>query len=121
MSNTVLIVDDSTVARKMMIKALPEGFQCAVTEAADGQKALELCRQQHFDVIFLDLTMPVLDGYATLRALQEAGYQSFICVVSADVQPQARDSVLALGARAFLKKPVWTEELATVLRENGFM
>jgi CheY-like chemotaxis protein len=69
--------------------------------------------------MFLDLTMPVMDGYQVLEALKTDGFNTLVIVVSADVQPEAEARVKKLGAIAFVKKPIDTEKLIPILKEYG--
>ncbi|KAB7622789.1 response regulator [Alkalilimnicola sp. S0819] len=115
MSTPVLICDDSSMARKQIARALPEGWGVELSFAGDGAEALDALRQGKGDILFLDLTMPVLDGYQTLEAIAEEGLSTKVIVVSGDIQPDARRRVLELGALEFIKKPVDGEQLAAVL------
>ena len=107
------------MARKMLIKALPAAWDVEITQAGNGIEALAAYHAGQADVMFLDLTMPEMDGYAVLEAMQREGLDSFVIVVSADIQPLARERVRALGAAAFIKKPVDAAQIQTVLREYG--
>lgn len=107
------------MARKMLIKALPATWDVEITQAGNGVEALEAYRAGKADVMFLDLTMPVMDGYQVLETLQKEDLNSFVIVVSADIQPVARERVLKLGAIAFIKKPVSAEVMESVLKEYG--
>lgn len=120
-NTSILIVDDSPMARKMLLKALPGEWRVSVAQAGNGREALEAYRTGRVDVMFLDLTMPDMDGYQVLETLQKEDLNCFVIVVSADIQPQARERVARLGAAAFIRKPVNTAELAAVLREYGFV
>jgi CheY-like chemotaxis protein len=121
MSVSVLVVDDSPIARKMLRKALPADWDISVQEASNGEEALLAYRAGKVDVMFLDLTMPPMDGFQVLQALQAEDLNCFVIVVSADVQPQARERALGLGAIAFVSKPVNAEGIRTVLREYGVL
>lgn len=109
------------MARKMLIKALPASWDVNVFQASNGIEAIALYREGKADVMFLDLTMPVLDGYGVLEALQNEDMNSFVIVVSADIQPIAQERVKSLGAIAFVKKPVSSEVIESVLRQYGIM
>ncbi len=118
----VLIVDDSSTARKILKKMLPAELRTDVIEAADGRQALESCRQNAIGLMFLDLTMPEIDGYAVLASLGAAALASLpVVVISGDVQDRARDKVMGLGARAYLKKPMSAEELLATLQRVGVL
>ena len=69
MSTRVLICDDSNLARKQVLRSLPENLSTDVQLAKDGQEALDILRNQHIDILFLDLTMPIIDGLGVLLSL----------------------------------------------------
>ncbi len=117
MSYPVLICDDSALARKQMARSLPASLNADITFAVHGVDALEQLDKQSFKLMFLDLTMPELDGFETLEAMRVRGDQTPVVVVSGDIQPKAKERVLALGAKAFIKKPMDKEALNAVLRE----
>lgn len=119
MATPITIVDDSAMSRKLMIRALPPGWSVDITQAANGKEALDAYHAGKADVMFLDLTMPVMDGYEVLETLKKEGLNTFVIVVSADIQPKAQERVMQLGATAFIKKPVSTEEVARILKQYG--
>lgn len=121
MPTPITIVDDSAISRKLMTKALPPDWEVEITYATNGEEALQSYRNGKADVMFLDLTMPVMDGYQTLEILKKEGLNTFVIVVSADIQPKARELVLSLGAMAFVKKPIDTNKIAAVLQEFGII
>ena len=121
MTIPILVVDDSAMSRKLVIKALPSGWDVEVHQAGNGQEALNINKSIKAQVMLLDLTMPVMDGFEVLEALKRDGKKTFVIVISADVQPKAQERVKELGAIAFLKKPIKTEELKQVLREYGLL
>ncbi|MGB1319324.1 MAG: response regulator [Vibrio gallaecicus] len=117
MSFPILICDDSALARKQMARSLPASLNADITFAVHGVNALEELEKNKFKLMFLDLTMPELDGYGTLEEMQRLGDDTPVVVVSGDIQPKAREKVLSLGAKAFLKKPIDKEALKEILRE----
>ena len=121
MPTPILVVDDSPMARKMLIKALPPSWDIEVTQAGNGKEAMEAYRAGKADIMFLDLTMPEMDGYQVLEALQKEDLNSFVIVVTADIQPLAQERVLKLGAIAFVKKPVTAEVMDSVLKQYGVL
>lgn len=118
---SVLIVDDSPIARKMLIRSLPPDWDMQFTEAGDGMAAMTSIRARKPDLMFLDLTMPEMDGYQVLEQLRKENLDCRVIVVSADIQPRARDRVIASGAMAFIKKPIDTVKLEVVLKEHGIL
>ncbi len=121
MALPVLVVDDSSMSRKLTIRAFPEGWDVDITQAANGREALERFEQGRGHVMFLDLTMPDMDGFGVLSEIRRRGLDCFVIVVSADIQPKAEERSRDLGAMAFLRKPVQAAELRAVLTEYGFL
>ncbi len=121
MSIPLLICDDSAMARKQVVRALPEGWEVAVTMAANGAEGIDAIRAGKGEMVFLDLTMPELDGYGVLEKVRQEGLKSIIIVISADIQPEARDRVMKLGALDFIKKPVDGKKLQDVLKKYGLI
>ncbi|ODX60971.1 chemotaxis protein CheC [Vibrio parahaemolyticus] len=117
MSFPVLICDDSALARKQMARSLPATLNPDITFAIHGKNALEELAQKEFKLMFLDLTMPEMDGYETLENMQRLGNKTPVVVVSGDIQPKAKERVFALGAKAFIQKPIAKDELKNALKE----
>jgi CheY-like chemotaxis protein len=115
----IVIADDSLLARKVLTRALPADWDIEIAYASNGIEALELYRAGKASVMFLDLTMPDLTGFQVLEALQHEDLNTFVIVVSADVQPMAQARVRNLGAIAFVAKPVTPEVLLPILKEYG--
>lgn len=121
METKVLIVDDSTMSRKIVKRALPPEWEISISEASNGIEALEAYHAGKADVMFLDLTMPELDGYGVLESLKNEGAKACIFVVSADIQPEAYKRVISLGAMAFIKKPITPEKMQVELQKVGLI
>ena len=119
MALNILICDDSAFARKQMARALPTDWLTTLHYAENGQQGLEQILSGHGDLVFLDLTMPVMDGYQVLQALQDQGIHTRVVVVSGDIQPEARRQVMALGAIDFIKKPCNSDEILALLLRLG--
>ena len=85
------------MARKQLIRALPPEWPVSITQASQGEEAMAAIRQGLGEVVLLDLTMPVMDGYQVLAQVREEGHACRILVVSGDVQEEARRRVTELG------------------------
>ncbi|MEW7981139.1 MAG: response regulator [gamma proteobacterium symbiont of Phacoides pectinatus] len=121
MTIPVLICDDSSFARKQVARSLPENWDVELSYAGNGEEALELIRQGRADILFLDLTMPVLDGFGVLKTIREEDLPSLPIVISGDIQPESRRRVMSLGAVCFIKKPIHSDELTRVLNDYGLL
>ena len=119
MPTKILITDDSSFARKQMMRALPEDWNVDVLNAGDGQQAIDVLLTDSPKVMFLDLNMPVLDGYETLEAIIKQDIEVIVIVVSGDIQELAVQRVTEMGAVEFIKKPIKKEELSEVLHAHG--
>jgi chemotaxis protein CheY-P-specific phosphatase CheC/ActR/RegA family two-component response regulator len=117
----VIICDDSSFARKQVARALPPGWDVDLTYATGGREAIEAIRAGKGDVIFLDLTMPEMDGFDVLEFIRREDLPTLPIVISGDIQPESREQVMALGAVAFIKKPVDARELVTLLDQYGVL
>ncbi len=121
MAIPLLICDDSNMARKQVKRALPESWDVDVTFATNGIEGIDAIRGGKGEMVFLDLTMPEMDGYGVLEAVKKENLKCIIIVISADIQPEARDRVMTLGALDFIKKPINSEKLAEVLSRYGLL
>jgi two-component system chemotaxis response regulator CheY len=121
MALSVLICDDSSFARKQMKRALPDGWDIELSFAANGVEGVEAIRQGKGDVVFLDLTMPEMDGYGVLEIIRKEDLPAMVIVVSGDIQPDAQERVKKLGAMAFIKKPIDKAKATEILTEYGIL
>ncbi|GAB4217845.1 MAG: hypothetical protein Fur007_21250 [Rhodoferax sp.] len=109
----VLVVEDHPVNARLM-EVLLERAGCEPHFVTDGQQAVAAVQAQAFDLVLMDVNMPVLDGLSATRAIRALGAacaQVPIVVVSADTQPDAQAAALAAGANGFLPKPVPAQAL----------
>lgn len=120
-TTSLLICDDSAMARKQLLRALPPEWPVEVSQAAHGEEALQRIREGGVDLLLLDLTMPVLDGYGVLAGLRAEGRACKVIVVSGDVQDEAVRRVSELGALAFLKKPADPALVRDTLQRLGLL
>lgn len=66
----VLIADDSSMSRKLVLRSLPESLTEDIRQACNGAEVMEAYRAGLVELLFLDLTMPVMDGFQTLESPQ---------------------------------------------------
>lgn len=117
---TFLIVDDNTMNRKVFV-ALLKDSRVKIKEAASGAECLQLIKQQHFDMIFLDHMMPGMDGVETFKAM--ATLEGNKCLgtpviaLTANAIAGAKDRYLTMGFHGFLSKPVVPAQLEKMIRD----
>ena len=112
----LLVCDDSGYARRSLKLALPQDLGATIEEAVNGAEALVKCRAGGIDLMFLDLNMPVLDGFGVLTALQADGIALPIVVVTANLQSEPAQRAKALGAQEVLHKPADPATLSRLIR-----
>lgn len=108
----VLVVDDSSTIRAVLAKMLiQDGY--TVLKAADGESALEIARGEQPELIFLDIVLPRMNGFAVLRALRrdERTRQIPIVMISGNLQATEQFYVQRFGADDFMKKPFGRAEV----------
>lgn len=104
---TVMVVENFEDTRELLRFWL-ETEGCRVVEAANGQEAVELARDQSPDLVLMSLRMPVLDGFDTTRRIREYGQECDFPIVCMSTYPtkEAQDSALAAGCSSFIAQPV---------------
>jgi len=119
---TCLIVDDSSVIRKVARRIL-EGLEFEINEAEDGEQALEVCRVSMPDAVLLDWNMPKMDGYEFLRSMRKmpGGDRPKVvfCTTENDVAHIAR--ALHAGANEYIMKPFDKEIVEAKFQEVGLI
>ncbi|MDX8382455.1 MAG: response regulator [Ghiorsea sp.] len=110
----VLVTDDSGFLRRRVCASVnAAGFE--TIEAENGEKCLEAIAEHAPACLFLDLIMPVMDGFEVLKALQDYPDAPPIVVLTADIQDSVREECLRLGAKFFLNKPPKSDEITQAL------
>ena len=115
----ILVTDDSRMARKMVIKTLNENIteDLEIFEAQNGQEALDLYKELNPVIVFLDLTMPIMDGFIALEKIKEFNPKAKVVIISADIQKHSVDKVLKLGAFDFIKKPIDSIKMKQIFKK----
>jgi two-component system chemotaxis response regulator CheY len=117
MIKKILIVDDSPVSIKIIKSCIPKDKGYELFDAANGQIGVELFRQIKPDMTFMDLTMPVMNGFEALQEIIKLDSQAIVVVATADVQVKAIAKAHDLGAFTVVKKPPTRENIAAVILE----
>ena len=117
-----MVVDDSSVIRKVARRIL-EGLDFQISEAENGEEAIEACRGRIPDAILLDWNMPKMDGYEFLRALRRlpGGDKPKVvfCTTENDVAHIAR--ALHAGANEYIMKPFDKDIVEAKFQEVGLL
>jgi len=117
MIKKILLVDDSRASRFIIKGCIPKDRGYELSEAADGKEGLEMYREFKPDITFLDLTMPVMDGYEALGEIRKYDSNALVIVLTADIQKKSRDKVKDLGAFKIIAKPPSSKIMEQALSE----
>jgi signal transduction histidine kinase/CheY-like chemotaxis protein len=115
----VLVVEDHPINQKL-VGVLLTRMGCAVTFADNGQIALDLLDKEEFDLILMDVNMPVMDGLTATRAIRAMDGPASgtpVVVFTADVMNEATERAMDAGADDFLGKPVQLDQLRATLQK----
>ncbi|HOC59206.1 MAG: response regulator [Syntrophaceae bacterium] len=117
MIKKILIVDDSPVSIKIMKSCIPKDKGYELFDAANGQIGVDLFKQIKPDMVFMDLTMPVMNGFEALQEIMSLDQRAIVVIATADVQIKAIARAHDLGAFSVLKKPPNKDNIAAVIAE----
>lgn len=113
-----LVVEDSPTMRQLITFSLKRIPNSKIIEASDGVDALKKLKDEKFDLILSDINMPLMDGLKLVSMIRSnPAYQSIpIIIVTTEGSESDREKGLALGANAYLSKPIQTNELLKVVK-----
>ncbi len=121
MSYNILVVDDSAIVRKMVIKTITmAGLDVGtVHEAENGKLALDVLADEWIDIVFADIHMPEMNGIEMVEKMSEDNMLVSIpvVIVSSDHSQTRIDELKARGIRAYLKKPFRPEGLRDIVED----
>jgi two-component system chemotaxis response regulator CheY len=107
----LLIVDDSSVIRKLIEKHLSEFDIDIVGRAANGMQALDIFREKDPDLVTLDITMPEMDGLQVLDEMMKINRKAKVLVITALTDKTTGLQALLKGAKGYLGKPFTPDKL----------
>jgi two-component system chemotaxis response regulator CheY len=114
-----LVVEDSPTMRQLISFALKRIPGSKIVEASDGIDALKKLSAQKFDVILTDINMPIMDGLKLVSMVRnDPAHKTIpIIIITTEGAEEDRKRGLALGANAYIAKPIQTADLLSVVNE----
>jgi len=112
-----LVADDYSINSELVQEML-EMMECHVDSAEDGQQASEMHKQNNYDIIFMDIQMPVKDGYEAtkeIRRFEGDNNHTPIIAITANALQGDKEKCLAAGMDDYISKPIRGENLETIL------
>jgi two-component system sensor histidine kinase/response regulator len=116
----VLLVEDNFVNQKVAVRFL-ERLGCTVEVASNGAEGVVACQERHFDIVLMDLQMPVMDGMTATRKIREWETSGHIPIVALTANAMTGDRELceSAGMDGYLTKPIEVERLRSILTKFG--
>lgn len=116
----ILIADNNKTNRDLLIMALNQ-LGCTVTAVENGQEVLAALSQQPYEVVFMDVEMPVMDGLEATRQLRQRNNitQPTAIAYTANADKAQQERCHEAGMDNFVSKPIDVDELATILEKHA--
>ncbi len=114
----IMLIDDSKTLRKVLIKSLNAIGKFDIYEAENGRQALEiLAEEPEMNIAFLDMNMPIMDGWSFIEQVEKTGFLEFlkVIVLSSELAKMAKEEIMQYGVVDAIAKPFTTEKLKEIL------
>jgi signal transduction histidine kinase/CheY-like chemotaxis protein/PAS domain-containing protein len=112
----ILLVEDVDVNR-LIVTALLEDSNCEIDEAENGKISVEMARKEHYDLILMDMQMPVMDGLTATRLIRDFDKRTPIIAMTANAFREDADACLEAGMNAHIAKPLDNDVFMRTLAE----
>jgi CheY-like chemotaxis protein/anti-sigma regulatory factor (Ser/Thr protein kinase) len=116
LSGHILLVEDN-VSNQVLISKYVEKLGPSVDIAGNGEDAINKALKQNYDLILMDMQMPVMDGLEATRQLREMGNNTTIISLTANAMVEDRNKCIDAGANDYLSKPIEIKEFYSTLRK----
>jgi CheY-like chemotaxis protein/HPt (histidine-containing phosphotransfer) domain-containing protein len=115
----ILVVEDNPVNQKIILLMLKK-FRFSITVADNGKKALEILKNENYDLVLMDIQMPEMDGFEVTKNIRDRNYPVLnhdipIVAMTAHAMQQDREKCLSSGMNDYISKPIEMEKLVAVL------
>lgn len=116
MANILLVEDDSMIRRMLTMRLKMKGHE--IGEAENGKLGMETAMAGNYDLVLMDMHMPVMDGYTAASELRQQGYNGIIIAVTASAMIEETTKAIEAGCNYFISKPIgddFEEQIQRVL------
>jgi CheY-like chemotaxis protein len=113
----VLVVEDDMINIELIQEMLAR-FDCEVVAKENGREGVKVALEQSFDLIFLDLHMPEMDGIQAAKAIRQGGVSCPIIALTANVVSGIKRQCLEAGMSDFMGKPIELEDVGAILKKH---
>jgi CheY-like chemotaxis protein len=116
-SPKILIAEDSFVNQKILLRILRQ-IGCPADIVSDGLQAIEAVATKNYDIVFMDMNMPVMDGLEATRRIvhsRSINHHPIIIALTADSMPDDKEKCIEAGMNDYITKPVRLEKILSIL------
>lgn len=115
----ILVVEDSPTMRQLLVFALKRLKGVQIVEAQDGMDGLRKVTSDQFDLVFIDINMPVMDGLKLISLIRSDPNLAEvpICVITTEGANDDRQRAFSLGANEYLNKPIQAHKVLAIARD----
>ncbi len=117
LKNKRLLLVEDTLFNVLYATQLLEGWNATVEVADNGEIAVQMMQQANYDIVLMDLQMPVMDGYTATNKIREFNQDTPIVAITASATSNVRDKVLEAGMQDYIVKPFNPDELILKLKK----
>jgi len=116
--NGSILVAEDTLPIQIIVRRILENMGIEVTIAENGEEAVNLLEKQSFDLILMDMQMPVMDGIEATKIIKQREIQTPVYALTANVFDKVREKFELAGCSGFLSKPINKNELIAILSKH---
>ena len=113
----IMVVDDSTIIRRILTKELTQMGYNIVAEAKSGKEAIELYKKYLPDLVTMDITMPIMSGIDALKKIRKAYKDANIIMITSHGEEALVMDAIVSGAKGYVLKPITTVALELAVKK----
>ena len=113
----ILVVDDSTIIRRILTKELKAMGHNVVAEAKSGKEAIEMYKKHQPDLVTMDITMPIMNGIDALKRIKKAYSDANIIMITSHGEEKLVMDAIVSGAKGYVLKPITTQEVEIAINK----
>lgn len=111
----IMVVDDSSIIRKILTTELEKMGHTVVTQAKDGKEAIELYKQYIPDLVTMDITMPIKNGIEASKQIKKQYKDAKIVMITSHGEEKLVMDAISNGARGYILKPITQEKIQSAI------
>jgi two-component system, sensor histidine kinase len=118
LSHLNILIAEDQVINQFILRKIFSKWNLSPVFVSNGEEAVKACQSSQFDLVFLDIQMPIMGGYEAARIIRSKNETLPIIAISATAFLEASEEVKKSGMNAFIGKPYTPQELLTCIHQN---